>query len=250
MNGLLTITRLTLRELRSSKLVVLPLTVAIAIVLVATNIENPSAHGTDLLLGMWGGLAVVGSLVAILAASGAISGEIERGTMLLLAARPVSRTTIVLGKLLGIAIYLALCTALWAVLLSAGMGTRFDEGPWVMLGGALLAFVPMLLATSVALVASALFPTRGAIGSTIALWLAALIVAAVPLSAVRAGNRERVELAQQLLGWALPQGRLNDFPDAALTGSIPAGSWAALLVVGAWLATAVVIVRLRSSLSR
>ncbi len=250
MNGLLTITRLTLVELRAGKLIVLPLTVAVAIVLVAANIENPSAHGTDLLYGMWGGLAVVGSLLAILTASGAISGEIERGTMLLLAARPVSRMTIVLGKLLGIATYLALCTILWAVLLGVGMGTRVDEGPWVLAGGALLAIVPMLLATAVALVASALFPTRGAIGSTIALWLAALIVAAVPLEAVKAENRDRVELGQDILGWVLPQGRLNDFPDAALTGSIPAASWAALLVVGAWMATAVVIVRMRGSLSR
>jgi hypothetical protein len=49
---LLAITRLTVTELRSGKLVILPLTVAIALVLVAANIENPNAWGDDLLVGM------------------------------------------------------------------------------------------------------------------------------------------------------------------------------------------------------
>lgn len=247
---LLAITRLTLTELRHSKLLVLPLTVAIALALVAANIENPNAYGDDLLLGTLSGLGVVGALIGILAASSLVSSEIERGTMLLLASRPVSRATIVLGKALGITIYLVLCALLWAATLAVGLGSSMDAGAGVAFAGAMLAVPAMLLGAMLALVASTLFPTRGAIGASLALWLAAAIVAAIPLSAVKAGNRDRVELAQSVLGWVLPGERLRAFSDAAVDVAVPASSWLALVVVGAWLAGAVVLLQLRRSLAR
>lgn len=244
------ITRLTLAELRHSKLLVLPLTVAIALALVAANIKNPNAYGDGLLVGAWSGLGIVGALIGILAASSLVSSEVERGTMLLLASRPVSRATIVLGKALGIAIYLVLCALLWAVTLAVGLGASMDAGSGAAFAGALLALPAMLLGAMIALVASTVFPTRGAIGASLALWFAAAIVASIPLSAVKAGNRDRVELAQSVLGWALPGERLGAFSDAALGIAVPASSWLALAVVGAWLGAAVVLLQLRRSLAR
>jgi ABC-type transport system involved in multi-copper enzyme maturation permease subunit len=247
---LLAITRLTVTELRSGRLIILPLTVAVALVLVAANIENPNAWGNDLLVGMWSGLAVVGSLVAILTASGTISADIERGTMLLLAARPVSRTSIVLGKALGVAAYLACCVLLWAVALALGIGSQVDAGAWVAFWGTLLVMAPMLLAAGVAMTASALFPTRGAIGGTLALWFAAAIVASIPLTSVKAANVDRVELVQGIMGWVLPAGRLDELPSLALGASMPAGTWLALVVGAAWFALAGLLFRMRGSLAR
>lgn len=247
---LLAILRLTLAELRSGKLIILPLTVAVALVLIAANIENPNTWGNDLLLGTWTGLAIVGSLVAILAASGSISADIERGTMQLLAARPVSRTSILLGKALGITAYLAACVLLWAVALALGIGTQIDAGAWTAFWGTLLVLAPMLLAAGVAMTASTLFPTRGAIGGTLALWLAASIVASIPLSSVKAANVDRVAFAQDVMGWVLPAGRLDELTGLAIGAAVPASTYTAMLVAAAWFVLAALLFRLRGSLAR
>ncbi len=247
---LLAITGLTLRELRHSKLVVLPLTVAIALVLVAANIQNPELYGDKLLQGSWTGLAFMGALVGILAASSLVSSEIERGTMLLLAARPVPRSSIVLGKALGIAVYLALCALLWAVTLAAGLGRETEAGAAVAFAGALVALAPMLLGAVLALTASTVFPTRGAIGATLAVWLAAAIVAAIPLGAVKPENRDRVDVAQDLLGWVIPTGRLGELREGVLGMSVSGSAWGALLVPALWLGAATVLLARRSSLAR
>ncbi|MCW2955498.1 MAG: family transporter protein [Thermoleophilia bacterium] len=247
---LLAITRLTLAELRHSRLLVLPLTVVVALVLVAANIQNPELYGDKLLDGSWAGLGVVGVLVAVLTASGAISSEIERGTMLLLAARPVSRATILAGKALGIAIYLLACAVVWAATLALTLGTQVDAGAAVAFWGGVLVFAPMLLAAMLALTASTVMPSRGAIGTTLAVWGAVAIVAAIPLSAVRPANVDRVELAQAVLGWGVPTQRLADLRDAAFGQAIPVDSAAALLVVAAWFSAALVVFSLRRSLAR
>lgn len=46
---------------------------------------------------------MIGALVAVFSAGGSISGEIEQGTLQSLAARPIRRSHIVLGKWLGLA---------------------------------------------------------------------------------------------------------------------------------------------------
>ncbi len=246
----LAITRLTLTELRHGKLVVLPLTMVVALLLVAANVQDPNAYGTAFVEGIWGSLAVVGALVAILAASSAISSEIERGTMLLLAARPVSRLTILAGKVTGIALYLLACATAWALALAFGLGTQLDIGMWATFTGAMLAYAPMLLAALLAITCSTWFPTRGAIGASLAIWFAALIVAAIPLETVRPSNVERVELAQGVLGWALPAERLGQLRDIALSVQPPASSYAALLVIGAWFLVAAALLQLRGSIAR
>lgn len=247
---LLAITGLTLRELRHSKLLVLPLTVAIALILVAANIQNPEIYGDKVLQGSWGALAFVGALVGILAASSLISAEIERGTMLLLAARPISRTTIMLGKALGVFAYLAAVALLWALTLAFGLGAKTDAGSIVAFSGAMVALAPMVLGAVMALAASALFPTRGAIGATLSVWMAAAIVAAIPLSAVKPGNRGRVELAQDVLGWVIPTGRLAELRDGLLGMGVGGEAWLALVVPLAWIAFATLLLVRRGSLAR
>jgi ABC-type transport system involved in multi-copper enzyme maturation permease subunit len=247
---LLAITGLTLRELRHSKLVVLPLTVALALVLVAANIQNPEVYGNDLLLGTWTALAFVGALVGILAASSLVSSEIERGTMLLLGARPITRSSIVIGKALGILVYLALCALLWSITLAVGLGGSTDAGAWVAFAGGMVALAPMCLGAMIALTASIVFPTRGAIGATLALWLAAAIVAAIPLASVKPVNRGRVDVAQDVLGWVIPNERLGELRGALIGIDAPESAWLALVVPVLWLASAAVLLVCRGSLAR
>jgi len=76
-----------------------------------------------------GGLSFVAVLVTVFRGSGSISGEIQRGTILAVAARPVARSELVIGKLLGIvAVAVGLFTVLSAAtVLVAGVLT----GVWV-----------------------------------------------------------------------------------------------------------------------
>ena len=76
-----------------------------------------------------GGLSFVAVLVTVFRGSGSISGEIQRGTVLAVAARPIARPELVIGKLLGIVVVaVALFTVLSAAtVLVAGLLT----GVWV-----------------------------------------------------------------------------------------------------------------------
>ena len=62
--------------------------------------------------GMWV-LNFVAALLAILTAVGAVSAEVSNGTMAALAARPVSRWKILIGKALGLVLMLAAFVAVF-----------------------------------------------------------------------------------------------------------------------------------------
>ncbi len=65
----------------------------------------------------FGAMAFFGAVVAIAAAAGSFSGEIEKGTALAVLARPVWRSEFVLGKLVGIlTVLLVFCTGCAAFL--------------------------------------------------------------------------------------------------------------------------------------
>ena len=76
-----------------------------------------------------GGLSFVAVLVTVFQGSGSISSEIQRGTILAVAARPIARPELIVGKLLGIvAVAVGLFTVLSAAtVLVAGLMT----GVWV-----------------------------------------------------------------------------------------------------------------------
>ncbi len=96
--------------------------------------------------GLWS-LNFVSSLLAIFLAVGAISGEIAEGTMHAVAARPVRRWEIVLGKYAGYVLMLAVFigAASAALIVVVGVITgHIGEGVWV-------APFPMLLSASVLL---------------------------------------------------------------------------------------------------
>lgn len=246
----LAIARLTLLELRHSKLLVLPLSVAAAIAVVAYNVKDPALFGDELLRGMWRGQAVAGGLVAILAASGALATEIERGTMLLLAVRPISRTGIVLGKAIGVTTYLLLCSLAWSSIVAIGIGRYVHAGWEAAFVGSLLSVMSALLVATVALAASAAFPTRGAIGATLALCLAAAFVAAIPLETVSPEHVARVRDTQHVMATVLPVDRLMRLSDLALGHHIGGAPFWSIAAIGAWFVLALAMMRLRGNLAR
>lgn len=101
----------------------------------------------------------LGSLVSVFSAVGALSGELESGTLLTIVTKPLRRAEIVLGKWLGFAILSGGYMALTAGILL--LGTRLMVGylPPQPVQAVLLLSLGALLLLSLTLLGSALLPT-------------------------------------------------------------------------------------------
>jgi ABC-2 type transport system permease protein len=131
-----TIVRLGVRSVfgrrRGLLLFLLPLVlVGLAVLVRALVGEDPSA-ARDTLYGL--GLAVIVPLVALLATTGVLAPEIDDGSISYLLAKPISRHTIVVSKL----VVAATCVLIFAAvpMLVAGLVLTFDD-PMLGLGFAL-----------------------------------------------------------------------------------------------------------------
>lgn len=169
---------LALLELWRGRLAFLPLVVAVlaGLVCMARVEVNGAAMAADTVIGSvaWGlatqVLPVVGELVAVLAGAGAIAGEVERGTVLLLATK-LPRWALVLGKALGVYAFVLASFAVWtAVLVGVSLAHGAGQaGPLVVAG--LLGALPALFAASLAVALSARATTQGAIAGTVVCFL-------------------------------------------------------------------------------
>lgn len=119
-------------------------------------------------------------LIALLLSYDSIVGEVERGTMLLLLTYPVTRTQILLGKVLGHCSILAIATILGygGAGLAVGLGQGGDAQSWGAFGLLLLTSVMLGAAfVSLATLLSVLVRERGtAAGLAVALWLILVVV--------------------------------------------------------------------------
>src|SRR5688500_12422998 len=101
------IVKLTLWELWRRWFVVLPLVVAGLLLLTVFIPWDAVPPGKDFsTFAMLGPPQFVGIIMAIIVSAGLISQEIERGTIMMLVTKPVTRWQIYLGKAIGAAIYL------------------------------------------------------------------------------------------------------------------------------------------------
>lgn len=90
----------------------------------------------------------LGALFAALLAGGAISGEIERGVLAVILARPIYRWQILLGKWIGINLIVMPATILWVVVVWASLTaqTHADLTP-LLRASPLVALFPLLVGT-------------------------------------------------------------------------------------------------------
>ncbi len=118
---------------------------------------------------------MIGALAAVFAACGAISGEIEQGTLQALAARPVRRAHIVLGKWLGLAAMLSVYVgALFYLLVLIVYSQSGWMPPNVALAG--LAFVAeAVVILSATLLGSVFLPTAANAVAVLMLFMTALV---------------------------------------------------------------------------
>lgn len=205
-------------------------------------------------------------LIALLLAYDSVVGEVERGTMLLLLTYPISRSQLLLGKVLGHVAILAIATVVGygGAGLAVGLGQGGDAQSWAAFGlllgsSVLLGAVFVSLATLVSL----LVKERGtAAGVAVALWLLFVVVFDLALLGLLVASEGK--LGPGVFSWVLMLNPADVYRLANLTGfenvrqfsgmaglaaeiRLPAGQL--LLVLAGWaaapLAAAMVIFRRR-----
>jgi ABC-2 type transport system permease protein len=176
-----------------------------------------------MLLTAMGLASLMAMFVGLFGSAGAIGGEIERGTILAIAARPIDRWEILLGKFLGNAVlvvaYFVIQMLIVAALLAAV--TRIWIGDlWMSVALHALAVVlvvALAIATSTRL---------GAVPNAITVSVLAFALAGPGIGILYGiALITRSELLQQTVEWArfvLPTGPLGDLADQRLAGAASA----------------------------
>ena len=127
-------------------------------------------------------LGQLGALAAIALAMGSVAGELDRGTAALVLAQPATRPAFLLAKLCGIAIVLAVCTALATAIAWVYTAILFEPLPvagWAAF--AVLAWLALLAWAAVTFLAStATGSTTAAAGLGFVALVAISLVAIVP----------------------------------------------------------------------
>jgi Cu-processing system permease protein len=176
-----------------------------------------------MLLTVLGLASLMATFVGLFASAGAISGEIERGTILAVAARPIDRWEILLGKFVGYGVlvvaYLVVQMAIVAVLVGAVTGIWPSE---ILLAVALHALSVVLIVAVVVAGSTRLGPVPNAVSvSVLGFALAGPGIGILYGIALLTDS----ELVSQTVEWSrflLPTGLLGDLADQRLMGTASA----------------------------
>lgn len=247
--GVLVLARLGLVELWRNRLVIMPAVVALllAVGLYATNqvVPPPTPGGAMPLQGSipWvmatSLLPFLGAILGVLAAAGALSGELERGTAVLLATRQ-PRWVIVVGKALGVIAFLLASFLAWGAVLGSY---------WVLRGGAgnvgqllqatLLGALPGCLAGMLALAFSTRVAATASIAGVVLLYLIRAAANTMLEGQMLVKSPAATAVAQGLQ-WIVPSDRLGEVGALVAIGpALTAPHLWALIAPIAWLAVAV-----------
>lgn len=244
--SLLTLARLSLLEILRQRYALLPVLLAIGLAL-AGSLPNPtmmvngmpvSPDPKQLLQVAYGLLTLAGMGLGALVGAGLLAPEIERGTVLLLVTKPVSRAGVVLGKALGALAFLVACFAAWGLVLAVLVAWHATPAlaPTAFLGA--LAGVPSAaLLLGVAMACSARLPSGGAMALTFCAWALAGIA-----SAMRNLSWEQLPLLVRVgreAAWLVPWTDMVQLPNAVFGPAPGMLTWAGLIAIPAWAGVAI-----------
>lgn len=159
-------------------------------------------------------------LIALLLSYDSIVGEAERGTLLLLLTYPLTRSQILLGKVLGHCSIIAIATVLGygGAGLAVGLTQGSDPQSWMAFGFLLLTSVMLGAAfVSLATLISLMVSERGtAAGVAVALWLLFVVVFDLAMLGVLVAGQGKVD--STLFRWLLAMNPADVYRLVNLTG--------------------------------
>jgi len=167
------------------------------------------------------GLAVmsaIGLIVAVFVGTGLVNKEIEKRTVMMLIAKPVSRSEFIIGKYLGLltvlAVFIAAMTAIFLAFLQFGNIAHPTES---ILIAAIFLFLQMSLISAVAITLGVLTSSLLATGLTFAVYLMGNITQDI-LKLGRLGHNPGIERFTQALYLVLPDLSRLDLKNSAVYG--------------------------------
>jgi ABC-2 type transport system permease protein len=173
-----------------------------------------------MLLTAMGLASLMAMFVGLFGSAGAIGGEIERGTILAIAARPIDRWEILLGKFLGNGVLVVLYLVVQMIAVAAVL--TLLTGIWVpdILPSIALHALAVLLVVGLAIATS----TRlGAVPNAISVSVLAFALAGPGIGILYGiALLTRSDLLRQAVEWSrfvLPTGPLGDLADQRLAGA-------------------------------
>lgn len=253
--SLVTLMRLTLLELWRQRIALAPLAVLIFLVFtgllptpeVAVNEEPFRLSASEVAGTVFKVLQFFGVVVALVVGAGLVASEVERGTVLLLATKPVPRWLLVVGKGLGAFAFLLVVFALWGVVLATIIGLRIDANAvGTTLLGTLIGVLPAWLFAAIALAYSTRLPALAAMAAGLFTWILASVAPNMVALKEMASYRFIGQTAE-VVTWILPSAQLDGLSKALTFG--PAPVWqdlAALVAIPAWLVLAALLFQRRS----
>lgn len=166
-----------------------------------------------------GGLSFLAILVTVFRGSGAIGGEIQRGTILAVVARPVSRAEILVGKVAGIILvtgaYFTVLSFASVAVTGAITSVWVTEAPWAIL----LLDLNLAIVGAVAVAASVRLSPLVATVAVLATYFGITNLDKLYLFGLVTAN----DTLQQLAVWArllLPVGEVSDLAAGILSGPL------------------------------
>jgi ABC-2 type transport system permease protein len=173
-----------------------------------------------MLLTAMGLASLMAMFVGLFGSAGAIGGEIERGTILAIAARPIDRWEILLGKFLGNGVLVVIYLVVQMIAVAAVLTVL--TGIWVpdVLNSIALHALAVLLVVGLAIATS----TRlGAVPNAISVSVLAFALAGPGIGILYGiALLTRSDLLRQAVEWSrfvLPTGPLGDLADQRLAGA-------------------------------
>lgn len=244
---LVTLVRLTLLELWRQRQGILPVLVLLLLTTMALlPVPEISANGEALRIraqdvagGAFRVLQFFGVFLGLLVGAGLVAGEVERGTILLLATKPVPRWQLLLGKTLGAFLFILASFAAWGAVLALLVGFRLSVSDVLpTFGGTLVGALVAWLFAAIAICGSTRLPTMGAMGTGLLVWLLGSSAPNLIRLKEMAGY-EWVGRVSEVVATVVPVGRLDALSGALAFGPPPpAQDWLYLAAIPAWLVVA------------
>lgn len=213
---ILTLVRLTLVEQWRQKtpwgfLVVAALLLIPAFLPVgAISVNGQAAMGSALREGLLGFVQFVAIFLTAAMASSLLPADIERGTILLLVTKPVSRFEVMLGKGLAGCLWMLGAWGAWGLIAALAIASRFGSAEFLpTLAGFLASSLVSWLIVAFCLFASCLMPASTALVATLLAWIVSLAARQLVPALETMGSPFYARILEGL-GWLLPVGWLTE----------------------------------------
>lgn len=211
----------------------------------AISVNGQAAMGSALREGLLHFAQFVALFLAAALTSTLLPSELERGTILLLVTKPVTRFEVIAGKGLAAAVWMLGAWACWGLIAALSLSTRFGTAEfWPTLAGFLASSLASWLVVAFCLCASCLAPAATALVATILAWIVSMAARQLVPVAEGMGSTLYARVLEGL-SWVLPVGWMTEVAEHLAHGEASGGSLLlAFGLMAAWgLAAAILFAR-------